>query len=101
MSDPCDKARAMRLFLCCSLLLSGLFDSCSQRPAPATSGGGRAVATFKGGEVTRGELDREAARLPPLLARQFQTKAGKREFVLSMVDKKLLAEKARATGLAQ
>ncbi|HEX4384502.1 MAG TPA: peptidyl-prolyl cis-trans isomerase [Myxococcales bacterium] len=93
----------MRLLFCCFLALSaGPFDGCSQRAAaPAAPGQGRAIATFKGGEVTRGELDREAARLPPLLQKQFQTKAGKRELAMSIVDKKLLAGKARAAGLTQ
>jgi len=95
----------MRLLFCFSLasaLIGGPFDGCSGRAAPAAApGSSRAIVTFKGGEVTRAELDREAARLPPLLAKQFQTKAGKRELAMSIVDKKLLAEKARAAGLTQ
>jgi hypothetical protein len=84
-----------------NLLALLLCIACSRTPPPEKAQpSGEAVVTFKGGEVTRAELDREASRLPPLLMRQFQTPAGKRELAMSLADKKLLVEKARAAGLA-
>jgi peptidyl-prolyl cis-trans isomerase C len=57
------------------------------------------VATYRGGEVSREELLREASRLPAVLRQQFETPAGKRELAASIVDKRLLVEEARRRGL--
>jgi parvulin-like peptidyl-prolyl isomerase len=59
------------------------------------------VARFKGGTITREEMQREALRLPPTLREQFESSVGQREFVLSLVDKRLLVEEAKRRGIAQ
>lgn len=69
---------------------------CSVRPAgSAESASGEVVGRFVGGVLTREELEREAARLPPSLRQQFETPAGRREFANSMIDKRLLVQEAR------
>jgi len=60
-----------------------------------------AVGRFEGGSVTREELEREQARMPPALRGQFSSAAGQRELVSALVDKKLLALEARRQGLHQ
>ncbi|MFY2561293.1 peptidyl-prolyl cis-trans isomerase [Corallococcus terminator] len=77
------------------------------RPAPEASpeapqtGGGRVVGRFDGGVVTQEELTEESSRLPSPLREQFERPAGQREFVRSMIDKRLLAQEARIRGLHQ
>lgn len=66
----------------------------ASRPSPRN-----VVATYRGGEVSREELLREANRLPAVLRQQFETPAGKRELAASIVDKRLLVEEARRRGL--
>ncbi|GEN10588.1 hypothetical protein MFU01_56250 [Myxococcus fulvus] len=59
------------------------------------------VGRFDGGVVTQAELVEESARLPSPLREQFERPAGQREFVRSMIDKRLLAQEARVRGLHQ
>jgi peptidyl-prolyl cis-trans isomerase C len=59
---------------------------------------GRVVGRFDGGVVTEAELNAESARLPSPLREQFESPAGQREFVRSMIDKRLLAQEARRRG---
>ncbi|MCP3060236.1 peptidyl-prolyl cis-trans isomerase [Myxococcus sp. K38C18041901] len=51
--------------------------------------------------MTQAELAEESARLPSPLREQFERPAGQREFVRSMIDKRLLAQEARVRGLHQ
>ncbi|WP_141328018.1 peptidyl-prolyl cis-trans isomerase, partial [Myxococcus sp. AB025B] len=59
------------------------------------------VGRFDGGVVTQAELAEESARLPSPLREQFERPAGQREFVRSMIDKRLLAQEARVRGFHQ
>ena len=70
----------------------------SSAKAPLTTVG-PAVALWDGGMVTEGELDEEAARLPPQLKEQVDTPAGRTDFVRSVVTKRLLLAEARRRGL--
>lgn len=70
---------------------------CSRDPAPAA--GPPAAATFRDGVITEAEVQREAQRLPAGLREQFESEAGRREFIRSMVDKRLLELEARKRGL--
>ncbi|NTX62299.1 peptidyl-prolyl cis-trans isomerase [Myxococcus sp. CA051A] len=77
------------------------------KPAPetpagvASSDGGRVVGRYDGGVITEAELIEESARLPSPLREQFERPAGQREFVRSMIDKRLLAQEGLARGLHQ
>ncbi|MCP3166608.1 peptidylprolyl isomerase [Myxococcus qinghaiensis] len=88
------------------LVVWGLCSACTT-PAPeaptgaAHTGGGRVVGRFDGGVVTQEELTEESSRLPSPLREQFERPAGQREFVRSMIDKRLLAQEARVHGLHQ
>jgi len=64
-------------------------------------GGPPAVGRFEGGAVSREELERERARMPPALRGQYSSAAGQRELVSALVDKKLLALEARRQRLHQ
>lgn len=68
---------------------------------PSQAGEGPVVGRFDGGVVTQAELAEESARLPSPLREQFERPAGQREFVRSMIDKRLLAQEARVRGLHQ
>lgn len=59
------------------------------------------VGSFEGGNVTVEELQREAARLPPVLRARFETAAGRRELVSALIDRKLLALEARRRKLTE
>jgi peptidyl-prolyl cis-trans isomerase C len=87
------------------LLVAGLSAACNRGGSgPSASGGGGGgdtVARWAGGTITRAEFDKEAARLPPLLRQQVATPFGRKEFVESMVDKRLLVEEALRRGLAE
>ncbi len=61
----------------------------SARPGPDSI-----VATWSTGQLTRAEVEREGARLPPLLRHQFESRAGRKELAISLVDKRLLADEA-------
>ncbi len=53
---------------------------------------------YQGGVITSADLQREANRLPPALRQQFETQNGRRELVLAMIDKRLLAAEAARRG---
>ncbi|MBZ4421220.1 peptidylprolyl isomerase [Myxococcus sp. RHSTA-1-4] len=57
------------------------------------------VGRYDGGVITEAELIAESSRLPSPLREQFERPAGQREFVRSMIDKRLLAQEARTRGL--
>ena len=57
------------------------------------------VGSWTNGKVTRAEVDREGARLPPLLKTQFQSPGGRKELAMSLIDKRLLVEEAGRRGL--
>lgn len=88
------------------LLVSALafVASCWREPPTA---GARAntqeevVARFKGGTITRQELQHEAGRLPESLRERFETPVGRRELAYSLVDKRLMVQEARERGLAE
>lgn len=85
-------------------LFTGCTGACTRPEDPAEGmggGGGTAqiLARFDGGVVTAEELVRESQRLPPVLREQFNTAAGRREFLQSLVDKRLLVQEARRLGL--
>ena len=84
----------MRRALIASLLLVG---GCRKQPEPVAPTA-QVVAEYKGGVVTRAEVDREGARLPPLLRPQFDSEAGRQELAGSMVDKRLLVAEAARRG---
>jgi peptidyl-prolyl cis-trans isomerase C len=77
--------------------------ACACEESKQTSGGAgeasQVLARFSGGVITAEELTREAQRLPPELREQFETAAGRREFLQAMVDKRLLLQEARRRGL--
>ena len=80
--------------------------ACESRRAEAPQAQGDAapagvVARYKGGTVTREELQREAQKLPPGLREQMESGFGREEFARSLVDKRLLVEEGRRRGLAQ
>jgi parvulin-like peptidyl-prolyl isomerase len=58
------------------------------------------VATFRGGQVTRAQLEGELSRMPPSIRKQFANEFGRDEFVRSLVDKKLLVAEAERRGLS-
>jgi parvulin-like peptidyl-prolyl isomerase len=60
---------------------------------------GPPVGSFDGGVVTAEELQREAARLPPVLRVRFETPAGRQDLVSALIDRKLLALEARRRKL--
>jgi len=71
--------------------------SCSR--CGGASGKDPVVGRYQGGVVTASDLQKEASRLPPVLRQQFETEAGRREFVSAMIDKRLLAVEGRRRGL--
>lgn len=60
-----------------------------------------AVGVFRGGVITRAQLDHEVAQLPPELRRQTLAGAGREELVRAMIDKRLLVAEARSRGIAE
>ncbi|ATB38883.1 hypothetical protein CYFUS_004320 [Cystobacter fuscus] len=78
-----------------------LLVACSKQDAPAegADSSSQVVGTYEGGVITEAELMAEVARLPPRLREQFETPAGRGEFIRSMIDKRLLAQEARRRGL--
>lgn len=70
-------------------------------PAAESADGGRVVGRYDGGVITEAELIEESSRLPSPLREQFERPAGQREFVRSMIDKRLLAQEARTRALHQ
>ncbi|QSQ26565.1 peptidyl-prolyl cis-trans isomerase [Pyxidicoccus parkwayensis] len=73
----------------------------SAGPAAEAADTGRVVGRYDGGVITEAELIEESSRLPSPLREQFERPAGQREFVRSMIDKRLLAQEARSRGLHQ
>lgn len=69
-----------------------------QGPSAAPDAGG-ALASYRGGVVTREDVARELARLPGPLRDNFSSRNGQREFARSLVDKRLLVQEARRRGL--
>lgn len=59
------------------------------------------VGTWSGGKLTRAEVDREGARLPPLMKHQLQGVPGRKDLALALIDKRLLAGEAERRGLTQ
>jgi peptidyl-prolyl cis-trans isomerase C len=82
------------------LLLTGCERAGEAASAPE-GGEGPVVARFEGGAVTQEELDREVQRLPPALRERFESGAGRREFIRSLVDKRLLAQEAARRGFTR
>lgn len=74
---------------------------CGKRSGSAvnSSSGGELAASFRGGAITRAELEAEANRLTPALREEFATPAGHDALALSMVDAKLLVAEARRRSL--
>ncbi|WP_434390562.1 peptidylprolyl isomerase [Melittangium boletus] len=68
---------------------------------PPSSADGPQVARFVGGSLSLEEFRRESQRLPPSLREQFESEAGRREFVGALVDKRLMVLEARRRGLAE
>lgn len=86
------------------LALCVLTAACSRSPSPSgegegASGSGKVVGRYSGGVVTEGELIAESSKLPSPLREQFESPNGQREFLRSMVDKRLLEQEARRRGL--
>jgi parvulin-like peptidyl-prolyl isomerase len=74
--------------------------ACGRSAAPPNGQqGARVVARFDGGVVTTRDLDEAAARLPTALKNEFRSPAGQRELAQSVVDKRLLVQEARRSGL--
>ncbi len=73
--------------------------SCRQTPSSRASGPDSVAVTFRGGTVTRAEVDREQAKLPPLMRPNFQSAFGRKDLALALVDKRLLALEARKRQL--
>jgi parvulin-like peptidyl-prolyl isomerase len=70
--------------------------ACSKQGSPGEGEApSQTVGSYTGGVITEAELSAEVARLPPQLREQFDTVNGRREFVRSMIDKRLLAQEAR------
>ena len=70
-------------------------------PAPgetATIDEGPVVGRYAGGVVTREELTKAAERMPPALRAKFDSPAGRRELVRSLIDKRLLVLEAQRRG---
>jgi peptidyl-prolyl cis-trans isomerase C len=86
------------------LIVLALGAGCS-RPSPSAEGGQgasdgtRIVGRYDGGVVTEAELAAESSKLPSPLHEQFESAVGQREFVRSMIDKRLLELEARRRGL--
>jgi parvulin-like peptidyl-prolyl isomerase len=87
-------------------LVALVFASACTRPSPESGpgastavDGGRVVGRYDGGVITEAELIEESSRLPSPLREQFERPAGQREFVRSMIDRRLLAQEARSRGL--
>jgi peptidyl-prolyl cis-trans isomerase C len=80
-----------------ALLAVALAAACRKPKDPASE----IVADFRGGAVTRAEVEREGAKLPPRLRSQFESPAGRRELAESMVDKRLLVAEALRRGYDQ
>jgi parvulin-like peptidyl-prolyl isomerase len=89
-------AAAAFMLLACSRAPSG--ESAQDRHVP-DGGGGRVVGRYDGGVITEAELLEESSKLVSPLREQFESPAGQREFVRSMIDKRLLAQEARRRGL--
>jgi peptidyl-prolyl cis-trans isomerase C len=81
------------------LLLLGVACTKPGTPAEGEGSASKVVGSYTGGSVTEAELMAEVARLPPQLREQFETANGRREFIRSMIDKRLLAQEARRRGL--
>ncbi|WNG16931.1 peptidylprolyl isomerase [Cystobacter fuscus] len=93
-----------RLFMPVWLSFALAWAACDEGHAvaePEAQATGPIVARFTGGVISLEEMRREAQRLPPSLREQFESEAGQREFVLAMVDKRLMAREARRRGLAE
>ncbi|RKH20048.1 peptidyl-prolyl cis-trans isomerase [Corallococcus sp. CA047B] len=88
-----------------SALLMSVMVACSRSPSgtPAQDShavdGGRVVGRYDGGVITEEQLRDESSKLVSPLREQFESPAGQREFVRSMIDKRLLAQEARRRGL--
>jgi parvulin-like peptidyl-prolyl isomerase len=57
------------------------------------------VGVFRGGQLTRDEVQASALKLPPLLQQEYRTQPGRLELAQSLVDKKLLVQEAERRGL--
>ncbi|XXF81062.1 peptidylprolyl isomerase [Myxococcaceae bacterium GXIMD 01537] len=76
------------------------FAACTRAPAgEGAADGGAVVGRYDGGVITEADLRSEAGRLPATLRQQFESPAGQREFVRSLIDKRLLVQEARRRGL--
>ena len=59
------------------------------------------VGTWSGGSLTRGEVEREGHKLPPLMRPGFDSPMGRKDLAWSLIDKKLLAQEAKKRGYEQ
>jgi PPIC-type PPIASE domain len=66
------------------------------RSAPSDAG---VIARFEGVVVTEVDLSDGLRKLPPNLRQQFDSQVGRREFVRSLIDRRLLVEEAERQGL--
>ncbi|HEX8435508.1 peptidylprolyl isomerase [Archangium sp.] len=84
-----------------SLMWVMLLGAACSKPGSPDAGDvqSQAVGSYTGGVITEAELAAEVARLPPQLREQFDTVNGRREFIRSMIDKRLLAQEARRRAL--
>lgn len=82
-------------------LVGGVMVMVACHKAPAADRVGAPIARWSTGSVSKAEVDQYAKQLPPALQQQLNTDTGYRSFIVSVVDKKLLAEEAKRRGLAE
>ncbi|RYZ43811.1 MAG: peptidyl-prolyl cis-trans isomerase [Myxococcaceae bacterium] len=95
---PSSKALSPALLVCLMVACSRSPSGTPAQPSHAVDGG-RVVGRYDGGVITETELQEESSKLVSPLREQFERPAGQREFVRSMIDKRLLAQEARRRGL--
>lgn len=95
-SPVCPRSAIARWGIALALIACGV--GCSR------CGGGTGatvVAEYAGGNVTEEDVRRESSKLPPSLRAQFESAAGRREFIASLVDKRLLVQEATRRGMRE
>lgn len=75
--------------------------ACSRAPSEPGTHGAHVVGRYDGGVVTETEMQAEAHRLPAALRQQFESPSGQREFIRSLIDKRLLVQEAKRRQLDQ
>jgi len=84
---------AIAIIGCGILLSTGVF-ACKGK-----GGGGKTLAKFQGGVITKADLDQELNKYPPQARSRFDTPQGKEEVLNRLIEQRLMAKAANERGL--